>query len=58
MGSERTFRCLSTDGVPPILNTVEIKLFCFVVAYKLDGNKNAYFNFGVILYERRFALMF
>ena len=24
----------------------------------LDSNKNAYFNFGVILYERRFSSMF
>ena len=28
------------------------------IASILDSNKNAYFNFGVILYERRFALMF
>ena len=26
--------------------------------YILDSNKNAYFNFGVILFERRFASMF
>ena len=33
-------------------------LFSLLLLYILDSNKNAYFNFGEILYERKFASMF
>ena len=39
------------------LPVLEKKILMVFTIYILDSNENAYFDFGVILYERRFALM-